>query len=96
MSPEELVRCPYCQSGTLAAGRFCAFCGRTLGPPPQGPPQHVPQTYRVGAPQSYQPYGGDIPGGVPYVVCQHCQTPNEPWLNVCKSCQRPIETTAHT
>jgi predicted amidophosphoribosyltransferase len=96
MPPEALIRCPYCQQGTLAAGLFCAFCGRALGHPSQGPTQPASQVYRIHAPQSYQPYAQDVPGGYPFVICQHCQTPNEPWLNVCKSCQRPIESTAHT
>ena len=103
MSQGQLARCPYCQQGTLITGYYCAFCGRMLRQPPQAqqaPPQQAyqpqqgyppQQAYQQAPPQ--QQYSQAPQSGRPALVCAYCQTPNEPWLNNCKSCQRPLAST---
>ena len=94
MPEEQLARCPYCQQITLEAGYFCVFCGRMLRAAQQEGLDSSGQVYHKEKPETYKPYGGDIPGGVPFVICSYCQTPNQPWYDYCKTCKRPLQSTA--
>jgi hypothetical protein len=92
MPQGQLATCPYCQQVTLADGYYCVACGRMLR---QLPPHETGgQIYKPEAPQTYKPYGEPPPGGQPFIVCSFCHTLNQPWLDNCKSCQRPLMKTA--
>ena len=94
MAEEDLVPCPYCRHETLVTGYFCAFCGAMLRQLPVGKSQPSGQLYHPAEPETYKPYGDEIPGGVPFVICTYCQTPNQPWRDVCKTCNRPLHSTS--
>jgi hypothetical protein len=95
MDQGQLAACPYCQQGTLANGFFCVFCGRLLREPPPAHAEPKGQAYHPATPQTYQPYAQAPNESRPYLFCAYCQTVNEPWLTNCKSCRRPLGTTAH-